>query len=117
MIQIFGTMKCKSTQKALRFFKERRLQVHFVDLAQKAASPRELERFERKYGADALLDREGKRFRDRGLNVSHLPESRILPLLLDDPLLLRTPLVRQGNEVAVGLADAEWRKMAEGERE
>ena len=113
-IQIFGTMKCKSTQKALRFFKERRVQVHFVDLAQKAASPRELERFARKFGADALLDRDGKRFRERGLHVSHLPESRIIPLLVEDPLLLRTPLVRSGNDVTLGLAEAEWKAMAAG---
>jgi arsenate reductase-like glutaredoxin family protein len=111
-IQIFGTMKCKSTQKALRFFKERRIDVHFVDVTQRAAAPRELERFARKFGTEALLDREGKRFRDRGLHVSHLPESRVIPLLVDDPLLLRTPLVRNGNEVTVGLAEEEWKRWA-----
>ena len=117
MVQIFGTMKCKSTQKALRFFKERRVQVHFVDLSQKAASPRELERFERRFGAEALLDRDETRFRERGLHVSHLPESRIIPLLVDDPLLLRTPLVRQDSDVAVGLAEADWKRMAEREKD
>lgn len=113
-VQIFGTAKCKSTQKALRFFKERRVGIHYVDLARKAASPRELERFARRYGIDGLLDREGKRFRDRGLHVAHLPESRIIPLLSEDPLLLRTPLVRFGNEVTVGLADEEWGKWVKG---
>ena len=39
-VQIFGTAKCKNTQKALRFFKERRVGVHFVDLNQRAAAPR-----------------------------------------------------------------------------
>jgi arsenate reductase (glutaredoxin) len=111
-VQIFGTAKCKSTQKALRFFKERRIGVHFVDLNQRAAAPRELERFARKFGAEALLDREGKRFRDRGLHVSHLPDSRIIPLLVDDPLLIRTPLVRYGNDVTVGLAQDEWKGWA-----
>lgn len=109
-VQIFGTPKCKSTQKALRFFKERRIGVHFVDLNQRAAAPRELERFARRFGVEALLDREGKRFRERGLHVAHLPESRILPLLTDDPGLLKTPLVRYGNEVTVGLADADWKR-------
>ena len=108
-VQIFGTAKCKNTQKALRFFKERRVGVHFVDLNQRAAAPRELDRFARKFGAESLLDREGKRFRDRGLHVSHLPESRILPLLVDDPLLIRTPLVRYGNEVTVGLEEGKWK--------
>ena len=109
-VQVFGTKKCKDTQKALRFFKERRIRVHFVDLNERAASAGELKRFEQKFGAEALLDREGKRFRDRGLHVAHLPESRIVPLLLDDPLLLRTPLVRNGNQLTVGHAEAAWKE-------
>lgn|SRR5690606_15457955 len=112
-VQIFGTAKCKSTQKALRFFKERRIPVHYVDLTRKAASKRELDRFAQKFGAEALLDRDSKRFRDRGLHVAHLPESRILPLLIDEPLLLRTPLVRRGNQVTIGLAEGEWRAWME----
>ena len=115
-VQIFGTAKCKQTQKALRFFKERRVGVHFMDLTQRAAAPRELERFARKFGTEALLDREGRRFRDLGLQVSHLPESRIIPLLVDDPLLIRTPLVRYGNEVTVGLAEEQWKEWMEKER-
>ena len=109
-VQIFGTAKCRQTQKAMRFFKERRVGIHFVDLAQKSASPRELDRFARKFGAEALLDRDSRRFRDRGLHVAHLPDSRILPLLTEDPLLIRTPLVRNGNEVTVGLAEDQWRE-------
>lgn len=108
-VQIFGTKKCRSTQKALRFFKERRVKVHFVDLRERAASVGELKRFEQRFGAEALLDREGKRYRDRGLHVAHVSESRILPLLAEDPELLVTPLVRQGNRLTVGLAEPEWR--------
>jgi arsenate reductase (glutaredoxin) len=110
-VQIFGTRKCRDTQKAIRYFKERRAKIHFVDLAQRAASPGELRRFEQKFGAEALLDRAGKRFRDRGLHVAHLAESKILPLLADDPLLLRTPLVRSGNRLAIG-ADG-WQEMVQ----
>lgn len=112
-VQVFGTAKCKSTQKALRFFKERRIPVHYVDLTRKAASKRELDRFAQKVGADALLDRDSKRFRERGLHVAHLPESRILPLLLDEPLLLKTPLVRHGSQVTVGLDEGEWKRWME----
>lgn len=108
-VQIFGTRKCRDTQKALRFFKERRVKLHFVDLAQRPASPGELRRFEQKFGAEALLDRGGKRFRDRGLHVAHLSDSRILPLLTEDPALLRTPLVRAGNLLSIGLAEEQWR--------
>jgi arsenate reductase (glutaredoxin) len=110
-VQIFGTRKNAATRKALRFFAERRIRTHFVDLSQRAASPGELRRFVQKFGADALLDRDARRFRDRGLHVSHLPESRILPLLEEDPKLIRTPLVRSGNRLAVGLQEDAWLRM------
>ena len=109
-VQIFGTKGCAETRKAERFFKERRIRIHFVDLKQRAASAGELRRFAQKFGAEALLDRAGKRFRDRGLHVAHLPESRIVPLLLDDPLLLRTPLSRSGNRLTVGWDEAKWKE-------
>ena len=109
-VQIFGTRGCAETRKAERFFKERRIRIHFVDLKQRAASAGELRRFAQKFGAEALLDRESKRFRDRGLHVAHVAESRILPLLEDDPLLLRTPLIRAGNLLAVGWDEAYWRE-------
>jgi arsenate reductase (glutaredoxin) len=109
-VQIFGTAKCPDTRKAQRFFKERRTRIHFVDLKQRAASPGELRRFQQKFGTEALLDRESKRFRDRGLHVAHLTEERIFDLLTDDPELLHTPLVRFGNRLSIGPAEAEWKR-------
>lgn len=109
-VQIFGTKKCKDTQKALRFFKERRIRIHFVDLNDRPAALGELRRFEQKFGAERLLDRDSKRFRERGLQVAHISESRILPMLVDDPMLLSTPLVRNGNLLTVGLAEAQWKE-------
>ncbi len=109
-VQIFGTAKCAETRKAQRFFKERRVRIHFVDLKEKAASPGELRRFHQKFGVEALLDRESRRFRDRGFHAAHLSEARILELLVEDPLLLRTPLVRAWNRLTVGPAEEEWRR-------
>jgi arsenate reductase-like glutaredoxin family protein len=109
-VQIFGTKNCAETRKALRFFKERRIRTHFVDLKERPASAGELKRFAQKFGADALLDRQGKRFRERGLHAAHLPEPRILPLLEDEPALLVTPLLRSGNLLAVGWNEAQWRE-------
>lgn len=112
-VQVFGTRKCRDTQKALRFFKERRVRIHQVDLDRRPASAGELSRFAQRFGVEALLDREGKRFRERGLHVAHLPESRILPLLEEDPHLLRTPLVRRGSRLAIGNAPDLWAEMIE----
>ena len=108
-VQIFGTRKSSDTRKAQRFFAERRVQTHFVDLAERAASLGELRRFAQKFGVRALVDAEAKRYRELGLSAAALSEERWLDLLVDEPLLLRMPLVRNGDQLTVGLAEAEWR--------
>lgn len=107
-VQIFGTKKSAETRKAQRWFAERRIRVHFVDLAQRAASRGELQRFAQKFGVQALIDREGRRFRDLGLGSSHYSDERWLERLVDDPLLLRTPLVRSGKHLTIGYEPDAW---------
>lgn len=108
-VQIFGTKKSSDTRKAQRFFAERRIKVHFVDLAERAASLGELRRFAQKFGVRALIDRDAKRYRELGLGAAMLSDERWLETLADEPLVLRMPLVRHGNQLTVGLAEAEWR--------
>lgn len=112
-IQIFGTRKSAETRKALRFFADRRIKPHFVDLNERAASLGELKRFAQKFGVAALLDREGKRFKELGLVHAHMGDERWLNKLADEPLLLRMPLVRYENRLTIGDAEAEWKAWAD----
>ncbi len=108
--QVFGTKKNADTRKALRFFAERRIQIHFVDLQERAASPGELKRFAQKFGTQSLLDRTSKRFAEQGLAHAQLSDERWLQKMVDDPLLLRQPLVRWDNRLSIGLSEGEWRE-------
>jgi len=108
-VQIFGTHKSADTRAALRFFSERRIRTHFVDLNEKAASPRELERFARKFGVPAMIDRGSKRFAALGLVTAQLTDTRWLEKLGSEPLLLRQPLVRCQNELTIGAAPETWK--------
>ncbi len=108
-VQIFGTKKNPDTRKALRFFAERRIKTHFVDLQERAASPGELRRFARTFGVQALLDRGSRRFGELGLGAASLSDERWLDKLADEPLLLRQPLVRLQQQLTVGDAEAAWR--------
>jgi arsenate reductase len=108
-IQIFGVQKCADTRKALRFFKERRAKVHFVDLKVRAASKGELTRFFQKFGLEAVLNRDSKRFQSLGLRSASYSHKKWLEILAEEPLLLRTPLVRNKNLLSVGLAEEVWK--------
>ena len=109
-VQIFGVKKDADTRKALRFFAERRVKTHFVDLQERAAALGELRRFSQKFGVDALVGRDARRFAELGLGPARYGEDRWLQILSDEPLLLRMPLTRFQHKVTVGLAEAEWKE-------
>ena len=109
-VQIFGIRKSADTRAALRFFAERRITVHFVDLQERAASLRELRRFVQKFGVAALIHRESRRFGELGLGSARLTDERWLAKLSVEPLLLRMPLVRWQQQLTIGPAPGVWQE-------
>ncbi len=107
-VQVFGRKDSRDTQKALRFFKERRVPVHFVDVATHPPAPGELRRFVQRLGVAALLDTDGRRYRDLGLAYLRSTDDELLDRLIADPGLLRLPLVRSGAAFTVGSAEPTW---------
>ena len=103
-VQIFGVRKSADTRAALRFFAERRVKVHFVDLNERAASPGELRRFADKFGLQALVDRDSRRFAELGRPVATLERLTL------EPLLLRMPLVRHRQQLTIGAAEPTWKE-------
>ena len=108
-IQIFGTRKCQDTRKTERYFKERGVAFQMIDLGQKAMSPGELRNVAARVGGfEALIDREGKRYLDKGLKYAAPSGPRVEQALVDDPLLLRTPIVRCEGRATVGYQPDVW---------
>ena len=109
VVQIFGTKKCAESRKAERWFKERSIKVQFIDLKEKGMSPGELKSAAARVGGVTnMVDREGQRFRDKGLRVASYSGPLLEKALLEDPLLLKTPIVRWGKEATVGFAADTW---------
>jgi arsenate reductase-like glutaredoxin family protein len=108
-IQIFGLQKCADTRKAQRFFKERGIRFQFVDLKEKGLSKGELRSVATRVPPEQLIDRSGPRFTERGLAHAWLNAEKTEALLLDDPLLFRTPIVRNGREATVGYCPEVWK--------
>jgi arsenate reductase-like glutaredoxin family protein len=108
-IQVFGTDDNNATRGALRFFRERRIVVHYVDLRKKPIAAGELRRFIHRLGAASLLDRESRAYREQGLAYLSTDTQGITARLLADPRLLNLPLVRYGDEVTAGKEEATWK--------
>jgi arsenate reductase (glutaredoxin) len=112
LVQVFGTPDSPATRAALRFFKERRMEVHFVDLRRKPMAPGELRRFVERLGARALADTEGRAWRDAGLGYLSLTDADLADRLLSDQRLLNIPLVRIDNGFAAGRNEPAWKSLA-----
>jgi arsenate reductase len=109
-VQVFGIKNDADTRKALRFFKERRVNVHFMDFKQRTPSKGELRRFFDKFGEEKLVDRTAKRFVALGLESAYYGGDRWLEIACDEPLILRMPLARFGNKLTVGYDEASWKE-------
>ena len=111
LVQVFGTPDSQGTRAAMRFFKERRLEVHFVDIGRKPMAPGELRRFVERLGPRALADEQGKAWRDAGLNYMRLTDTELADRLLADQRLLNIPLVRVDNGFAAGRNESAWKSL------
>jgi arsenate reductase-like glutaredoxin family protein len=110
-VQVFGRNDSTTTRAALRFFKERRIEAHLVDLVRRPMAAGELRRFVERLGAAALADTEGKAWRDGGLGYLRMDADEFAARLLADQRLLRLPLVRAGTLFAAGRDETAWQRM------
>lgn len=107
MIQIYFYKKNFDAQKAERWFKERRITVQMVDLARAKLGKRELDTVRRQVGLDAMIDKDGKAWKECPARYA-AGEDAILDALAADPRRLKLPIVRSGRLATVGYEPDTW---------
>lgn len=111
-VQIFGVKSSSAARAAERFFKERRIPLQVIDLNQKPMAAGEIRRFIEKFTLPGLLDTAGKPYEDAGLKYMKMSDSALLQKIENEPKLLRLPLVRGANKIAIGQDEATWKEIA-----
>jgi len=107
-IQIFGKSKCFDTKKAERYFKERRIKFQSIDLKKYGMSPKEFDSVLRAVGGiDNLVDWENK---SQEITNMRYMEDKIAKedKVFDDPMLMKTPAVRNGKQATAGYCPEFW---------
>ena len=105
-IQIFGKSKCFDTKKAERYFKERKIKYQLIDLPRFGMSPRELESVRACVGLEALIEEKSS---DADILKYLAYDSDKLQKLLENPSLIKTPIVRNGKKATVGYCPEIWK--------
>ena len=98
-IQIFGTKKCADTRKAERFFKERGIKYQFVEFLSVAQV---------NGGMDQMINWEGKD-KDTLALLKYIAEEDKLEKILANPLVIKTPVVRNGKKSTLGYQPDVWK--------
>ena len=109
-IQIFGTKKCNDTKKAERFFKERGIRYQFIDMKEKGMSKGEfISVAQVNGGIDAMLDPNCKD-QDTLALIRYTAEEDKLEKILENPQVIKTPVVRNGKQSTLGYQPDVWKK-------
>ena len=109
-IQIFGTKKCNDTKKAERFFKERGIKYQFIDMKEKGMSKGEFTSVAwANGGIDAMLDPNCKD-QDTLALIRYIAEEDKLEKILENPQVIKTPVVRNGKQSTLGYQPDVWKK-------
>ncbi|SHI53366.1 arsenate reductase family protein [Clostridium intestinale] len=108
-IQIFGTKKCFDTKKAERYFKERKIKYQFIDLTEKAISKGELQSIRKSLTLNTLINIKSKEYEKSNLKNIRGDEVKE-EILLKNPKLFVTPVVRNGKEATVGYEPEVWKQ-------
>lgn len=109
-IQIFGTKKCFDTKKAERYFKERGIKFQMIDMKEKGMSKGEFTSVcQALGGADMLIDDKCK---DRELLtlLNYLTEEDRNEKILENPKIIKTPIVRNGKKATIGYCPDIWKE-------
>ena len=104
-IQIFGKNKCFDTKKAERYFKERGVKYHSVNILEKNLSKGELASVVNAVGIDALVNSKSADYH----LFKYLTQDAQSEKLLETPGLLNTPIVRNGKQATVGYRPEDWK--------
>jgi arsenate reductase-like glutaredoxin family protein len=104
-IRIFGKSKCFDTRKAERYFKERRVKYQSIDLLRYGMSRGEFGSVKSAVGLDAMIDTSARGYE----LLKYLAyESAREEKLMEDPSLIKTPVVRNGRQATVGYCPDVW---------
>lgn len=109
MIQIYMHKRNFDVQKAERFFKERRVVVQLVDMKKHRPSRREVELFMQRLGVPGMFDIEGALYQGHLVRYTS-DRDAIAEKVMEEPQLLRSPIVRNGQMVTAGYCPEVWEK-------
>ncbi|MDA3966618.1 MULTISPECIES: arsenate reductase family protein [Helicobacter] len=102
MIKVYGIKTCGSVKKAINYLEENGIEFEFIDFKKQKPSKEELESWLKYISLKVLLNNKGMTYKKLGLSKLSLSDEEIFNYLLQEPLLIKRPVIATKDSVIVG---------------
>ena len=106
MLTVYGIKSCDTCRRAKKFLQDRNIEFRFHDLREEGLDIQMLERWSARIAWERLLNRKSLTWRKTPeADRSDLTKDRAFALMLDQPTLLKRPVLESPKFMAVGFSE------------
>ncbi len=107
-VVVYGIENCDQVRKARAWLRARRIEHRFHDLRRDGLDAQRLSTWLGRVPWDSLLNRRGLAWRklDVGRRAAVTDQTSASELMLEDPLLVKRPVLQTREQIVVGFSDA-----------
>ena len=106
MIVVFGLTNCDSCRKALTWFKNKKIEYHFIDYRKNKLEESKLSSWINDVGWENILNRRSSTWRDlSNEKKGDLTADSAKVLMLEFPSLIKRPIIETGGGILIGFKE------------
>ena len=112
MTTMYGIKNCDTIKKARRWLDEHNVAYEFHDYKKEGIDEQSLKTWSKKMGWESLLNRRGITWRKLPDKVKdNIDEKTAIKLMLDQPSIIKRPVLIKGSKYQVGFSDQEYSEL------
>jgi arsenate reductase len=112
MTTLYGIKNCDTMKKARRWLDEHNVAYEFHDYKKEGIDEKTLTTWCKKLGWESLLNRRGTTWRKLpDKTKDSINEKSAIKLMLDQPSIIKRPVLKQGSNYLVGFDEQEYQKL------
>ena len=112
MVTLYGIRNCDTMKKAMRWLEQQDVAYRFHDVRKQGLERKRLLEWEKELGWEALLNRRGMLWRRLDpATREHIDRERAIALMLDDPGIIKRPVLDLGRRRVVGFSPEAWAEL------
>ncbi len=110
-MNLYGITNCGSVKKARTFLDSKNIAYEFYDLKKQSLNLEQIQKWVQKVGINTLLNTKGTTYKKLELSKLNLNDEDKIQKILENPLLIKRPVIEFKDNVIVGFDEQKYRKI------